>query len=77
MQHIFRDNAFYPLYAFLNSVILLVHFPLKGLIPNFLQLFVWIFQYSVLLLSEKEAITIQYQPPSIVLKYNMASTVQP
>ena len=34
-------------------------------------------QYSVLLLSEKVAIPIQYEPSSIVLQYNMAGIVHP
>ena len=34
-------------------------------------------QYSVLLLFEKVAIPMQYQPSSFVLQYNMASIVHP
>jgi hypothetical protein len=34
-------------------------------------------QYLVLLLYEKVAISIQYQPSSIVLQYNMAGIVHP
>ena len=42
-----------------------------------LLVFSIIAQYSVLLLSEKVAIPIQCQLPSIVLQYNMAGIVHP